>query len=147
MYFSGLKQTQQRQLVGFLWSIFLTRDDEEILGIIREPSHVAFDAIEVGNFEFLKVLMTTFPDLIWEVDERNRSIIHIAILHRHANIFNLLRDIGHIKEFISCFLDNKDQSNLLHLAAILPPPDQLNSASGAAFQMTLELSWFEVFIY
>ncbi|KAK4260725.1 hypothetical protein QN277_003803 [Acacia crassicarpa] len=139
----GLKQTQQRQLVQFVWGIFLTQDDREILGIIRVPSQVAFNAIEVGNFEFLAVLMSTYPDLIWEVDERNRSIIHIAILYRHANIFNLLQDIGPVKDFIACYLDNKDQSNLLHMAAKLAPPDRLNLVSGAAFQMTLELSWFE----
>ncbi|KAK4270687.1 hypothetical protein QN277_019465 [Acacia crassicarpa] len=139
----GLKQTQQRQLVQFLWSIFLTQDDKEILDNIRVPSHVTFNAVEVGNFEFLDVLISTYPELIWEADERNRSIIHIAILQRHADIFKLLQDIGPIKEFIASYLDNKDQSNLLHMAAKLPPLDQLNLVSGAAFQMTLELSWFE----
>ncbi|XP_028807317.1 uncharacterized protein LOC114762033, partial [Neltuma alba] len=139
----GLKQTKQLELVQFLWSIFLTQDDEKILGNIRVPSPVVFNAIEIGNCEFLAVLMGTYPELIWEVNERNQSIIHIAILHRHANIFNLLRDIGPIKDFIACFLDNKDQSNLLHMAAKLAPPDQLNLVSGAAFQMALELSWFE----
>ncbi|XP_028807318.1 uncharacterized protein LOC114762034 [Neltuma alba] len=139
----GLKEEKQRQLVQFLWSIFLTQDDEKILGNIRVPSQVVFNATEAGNFEFLTVLISTYPELIWEVDERNRSIIHIAILHRDANIFNLLQDIGPIKDFIACFLDNEDQSNLLHMAAKLAPPDKLNLVSGAAFQMTLELSWFE----
>ncbi|XP_054801065.1 ankyrin repeat-containing protein ITN1-like isoform X2 [Prosopis cineraria] len=139
----GLKQAHQLRLVKYLWSIFLTRDDKEILGNIRVPSHVVFDAIEVGNFEFLAVLTSTYPDLIWEVDERNRSIIHIAVFHRHANIFNLIQDIGPIKDFIASFLDSRDQSNLLHMAAKLAPQDRLNLVSGAAFQMTVELSWFE----
>ncbi|XP_054802909.1 uncharacterized protein LOC129306373 isoform X3 [Prosopis cineraria] len=139
----GLKQAHQLRLVKHLWSIFLIRDDKEILGNIRFPSQVVFDAVEVGNFEFLAVLTSTYPDLIWEVDERNRSIIHIAVLYRHANIFNLIQDIGPIKDFIVSFLDSRDQSNLLHMAAKLAPLDRLNLVSGAAFQMTLELSWFE----
>ncbi|XP_054810328.1 uncharacterized protein LOC129311880 [Prosopis cineraria] len=139
----GSKQSQQLQLVECLWNIFLTRDDKEILGNSRVPSQVAFNAVEVGNFGFLAELLSTYPELIWEVDERNRSIIHIAVLHRHAYIFNLIHDIGPTKNFIASFLDNRDQSNLLHMAAKLAPPDRLNSISGAAFQMSLELLWFE----
>ncbi|KAJ7969330.1 Ankyrin repeat-containing protein [Quillaja saponaria] len=82
-------------------------------------------------------------DLIWEVDNKNRSIIHIAVLHRHASIFNLIHELGSIKEIIVAFVDDEDKNNLLHLAAKLAPTDQLNLVSGAALQMQLELLWYE----
>ncbi|RYR13559.1 hypothetical protein Ahy_B04g070487 isoform F [Arachis hypogaea] len=74
-----------------------------------------------------------------------RSIIHISVLHRHASIFNLIHEVGPIKDFIVTFLDDEG-NNLLHCAAKLPPPNRLNLVSGAALQMMLELSWFEVYI-
>ncbi|KAJ7969337.1 Ankyrin repeat-containing protein [Quillaja saponaria] len=85
----------------------------------------------------------TIINLIWEVDNKNRSIIHIAVLHRHASIFNLIHELGSIKEIIVAFVDDEDKNNLLHLAAKLAPTDQLNLVSGAALQMQLELLWFE----
>ncbi|XP_028803225.1 uncharacterized protein LOC114758339 isoform X2 [Neltuma alba] len=140
---SCLRQTQQLQLVKHLWSIFLTKDDQMIMDNIKVPSQVTFNAVKVGNFEFLAELMSTYPDLIWEVDERNRSIIHVAVLHRYADIFDLIHDIGSVKDFIVPFVDNEYGDNLLHMAARLAPLDRLNLISGAAFQMTFELLWFE----
>ena len=142
--FPGLKQTQHPQLVKFLWGILLKRGDSVIMDTIKLPSQVTFDAVEIGNFEFLAELISTYPDLIWDVDERNRSIIHIAVSRRYADIFNLIHDIGPIKDFIVTFVDHEDNGNLLHIAARLAPQDRLNIVSGAAFQMTLELLWFEV---
>ncbi|KAI4332601.1 hypothetical protein L6164_017496 [Bauhinia variegata] len=84
-----------------------------------------------------------FNDLIWEADKRSRSIIHIAVLHRHASIFNLTHDIGAIKDILVTYVDKKNENNLLHLAAKLAPPKQLEAVSGAACQMSLELLWFE----
>ena len=79
-----------------------------------------------------------------EVDGRNRSISHIVVLHRHANIFNIIHEIGPIKNFIAFSLDDVDKSNLLHLATKLVPQYRLNLVLEAAFQMMLELLWFEV---
>ncbi|XP_054804182.1 uncharacterized protein LOC129307285 [Prosopis cineraria] len=140
---SGLRQTEQLQLVQCLWSRILEEDVEEIMRTIKEPSLVTFNAVEVGNFEFLAALTSTYTDLIWEVNERNHSIIHVAVRRRYADIFNLIHDIGPMKDFIVSFVDNEDKGNLLHLAARLAPPDRLNVVSGAAFQMTSELLWFE----
>ncbi|XP_028783202.1 ankyrin repeat-containing protein ITN1-like isoform X1 [Neltuma alba] len=138
-----LRQTQQLQLVKHLWSIFLAKDDGMIMDNIREPAQVTFIAVEVGNFEFLAELISTYPDLIWEVNGRNQTIIHVAILRRYADIFNLIHDIGRLKDFIVGFEDSEEEGNLLHMAARLAPQDRLNIVSGAAFQMTFELSWFE----
>ncbi|XP_061374513.1 ankyrin repeat-containing protein ITN1-like [Gastrolobium bilobum] len=130
------------ELIKRMWGIFLLLDDSEMMQNTREPSQVTFIAAEVGNFEFLSVVMSTYPDLIWEQNTMDQSIIHIAALHRHASIFNLIHEIGATRDFILTFTDEKE-NNLLHCVAKLAPPDRLNIVSGAALQMMLELHWFE----
>ncbi|KAK7355118.1 hypothetical protein VNO80_14363 [Phaseolus coccineus] len=136
------KDTPILKLVKRMWDIVVSLDDQMMMNTLTEPSQVIFIAAEVGNFEFLSVILSTYPDLIWELDAKYRSIIHIAVLHRHASIFNLIHEIGPIKEFILTFKDDQG-NNLLHYAAKQAPPNQLNMVSGAALQMMLELSWFE----
>ncbi|KAK8466040.1 hypothetical protein PHAVU_009G240633 [Phaseolus vulgaris] len=132
------------QLVRCLWNALLSLDcaGMQMIRVISEPSHVIFIAAEGGNFEILAELITSYPDLTWEVDAQNRSIIHIAVLHRHAAIFNLIHEIRSIRNFVVTYED-ADQNNLLHCAAKLAPPNQLNLVSGAAFQMMHELRWYE----
>lgn len=132
------------ELIKRLWDHILTNlNYSDIMTTINQPSHLLFSAAEAGNAVFLSELISAYPDLIWEIDSKNRTIIHIAVLHRHANIFNLLREFGAIKEFIVRFTDDDEGNNMLHVAAKLAPSTQLNQLSGAALQMQLELSWFE----
>ncbi|KAE9594295.1 putative ankyrin repeat-containing domain, PGG domain-containing protein [Lupinus albus] len=141
----GMKQHVILQLVNFLWKTILSKkhSKKEIRDIISEPSQLLFDAAEVGNFGFLSELISAYPSLIWEVDKKNRSLIHVAVLHRHASIFNLIHEIGPQKDIIVTYEEDIDKNTLLHLAAKLAPPTQLELVSGAAFQMSLEISWFE----
>jgi len=133
------------QLVKFLWTTILEKrcSTEELKEIKNEPSQLIFDAANVGNYGFLSELISAQPSLIWDVDSENRTILHIAVLHRHASIFGLIHQIGHIKDVIVTFED-EDKNTLLHLAAKLAPPGQLELVSGAAFQMCMEMLWFEV---
>lgn len=137
-----LKDPPVLKLTKRLWDIFLTLDDSEMMNAIREPSQITFLAAEVGNFEFLSVIMSTYPDLLWELNTMGRSIIHVAAFHRHANIFNLIHELGPIKEFLFTFVDDEGNT-LLHCVAEIAQSDRLNIVSGAAFQMMLELTWFE----
>ncbi|XP_054778884.1 uncharacterized protein LOC129286840 [Prosopis cineraria] len=140
---SCVKQNLVIELVRNIWKQILLLDELSMMKVIREPSQVIFDAAEVGNFEFLEELLSSYPDLMMEKDSRNRSIIHLAVLHRHASIFNLIHETGPNKDSIVSSLDSNDKCNLLHFAAKLAPPDRLDLVSGAAFQMMLELLWFE----
>ncbi|PON78909.1 Transmembrane protein [Trema orientale] len=139
----NLKQAKALELVRCLWKHVLDLGDEEVMDLIRYPSELLFDATKLGNFVFLAELISSYPDLLWETDSRNRSIIHIAVLNRHANIFNLIHEIGSIKDILATFEDD-EYNNILHLAAKLPPPERLNTVSGAALQMQQELLWFEI---
>jgi hypothetical protein len=133
------------QLVKFLWTTIVNKycGKNELKEIINYPSQLIFDAAEVGNFRFLSELVSVYPGLIWDVDSKNRTIIHIAVLHRHTSIFSFVHKIGHIKGIIVTYEDEED-NNMLHLAAKLAPREQLELVSGAAFQMCVELLWFEV---
>ncbi|XP_058726427.1 uncharacterized protein LOC131597771 [Vicia villosa] len=133
------------QLVKFLWTTILDKyyySEAELRKIRNEPFQLIFHAAKVGNFRFLSELISGYPELIWDTDCKNRTILHIAVLHRHASIFNMVLQIEYIKNFISMYTDKK-RNNLLHLAAKLAPQSQLELVSGAAFQMSLELLWFE----
>ena len=155
-YIADMKKHVMFQLVNFLWKTILRhKDHSEAFRIISVPSQLLFDAAEVGNFGFLSELISAYPSMIiWEVDNKNQSIIHTAVSYRHASIFNLVQEIGSIKEILIsyfvkennplCFQPKNKNNTLLHLAAKLAPPDRLELVSGAAFQMCLEIIWFKV---
>ncbi|KAF4376062.1 hypothetical protein F8388_022583, partial [Cannabis sativa] len=96
---------------------------------------------ELGNYQFLVELLGLYPDLVWEVDEKNRTIFHIAVLNRHENIFSLIHEIGSAKDIIITFEDDEN-NNMLHHAAILPPSHKLNIELGGTLHLEQELSLF-----
>ncbi|PON41664.1 Transmembrane protein [Parasponia andersonii] len=136
------KQSQALELVRCLWNHVLHLGHDTTMDLIRDPTELLFDATKLGNFEFLAELISSYPDLLWETNDENQSIIHVAVLYRHANIFNLIHEIGSIKDLLASYQD-EDGNNILHLAAKLAPPERLNIVSGAALQMQQELLWFE----
>ncbi|XP_062097002.1 uncharacterized protein LOC133802666 isoform X2 [Humulus lupulus] len=137
------KENQALQLVRGLWNEILVRlPNLEVNKLINRPSSLLFEAAELGNFHFLIELIRAQPDLVWDVDEKNRTIFHIAVLNRHSNIFNLIHEIGSIKDVIITFQDD-DNNNILHLAATLPPSHKFNEKFGGALKMQQELSWFK----
>ncbi|BFG34780.1 hypothetical protein CerSpe_210540 [Prunus speciosa] len=141
--YKSLKQTKALELVECLWDQILKHDDDDVMCLITKPSEVLFDATRLGNYEFLSVLINAYPDLLWETDDKNRTIFHVAVLYRHASIFNLVHETGSIKDIIVTYPDDDENNNILHLAAKLAPQNQLNLVSGAALQMQRELVWFE----
>lgn len=134
------------QVTQKAWNEVIKQDETQISELIGYPSRLLFVAAEMGNVEFLITLILSYPDVIWKVDEKNRSIFHIAIECRHEEIFKLIHEVGAIKDLIASYTD-KEQNNMLHLAAKIAPPDRLNCVSGAALQMQRELLWFEVIIF
>ncbi|RYR13525.1 hypothetical protein Ahy_B04g070474 isoform H [Arachis hypogaea] len=117
----------------------------EIFETLSNPFQLLFAAVEVGNFGFLSEILSAYPDLIRTKDNStDQTIIHKAVMHRHASIFNLIHEIGSLKDTIVTMMDTEGNT-LLHLAAKRAPPQrQLELVSGAAFQMCLELVWFKV---
>ncbi|KAM4088131.1 hypothetical protein ACB094_07G047500 [Castanea mollissima] len=101
-----------------------------------------FEAAKMGNAELLIIVIRSYPDLIWKTDAKCGSIFHIAVLYRQETVFNLIYEIGAIKDMLLTYTDDEDQ-NILHLAGKLAPASRLNTVSGAALQMQRELLWFK----
>ncbi|KAK9681621.1 hypothetical protein RND81_10G015700 [Saponaria officinalis] len=130
------------ELVQRLWNEVVKHEDEDISHLIGYPWRLLFVAAKLGKVEFLTVLIRSYPDLIWKVDENRCSIFHIAIIHRHEEIFNLIYEIGAIKDLIATYKDDHG-NNMLHLASKLAPHNRLNTVYGAALQMQREILWFK----
>ncbi|VVA36573.1 PREDICTED: ankyrin [Prunus dulcis] len=137
-----LKRTPGLQLLKRLWEEIMWQSDRTVTDVIRKPSHVLFMATKLGNLEFVAELIGSYPDLIWETDDCNRSLFHVAVMYHHARIFNLVHKLGLYKDFVLSFKDDK-KSNILHLAAQLAPPHQSNMVPKPALQMQRDLLWFK----
>ncbi|KAK9062038.1 hypothetical protein SSX86_019222 [Deinandra increscens subsp. villosa] len=105
-------------------------------------SRILFLAAEMGNVTFVVELIRQYPDLIWKVNDNNQSIFHIAVKHRHEGIYNLLYEIGSMKDLITPLKDRKD-NNMLHLVGKSAKQKRLEDVSGVALQMQRELLWFK----
>ncbi|KAJ4975625.1 hypothetical protein NE237_000731 [Protea cynaroides] len=133
---------QAVEVVKVIWNEILLLKGWQISAILTEPSRPLFTAVELGIVEFISVLVQSYPDLIWKVDDESRSIFHTAVAYRHEKIFNLIYNIGALKDLIASYVDSND-NNMLHLAANLAPSSRLNTISGAALQMQREYQWFK----
>ncbi|MFS7927990.1 putative PGG domain, ankyrin repeat-containing domain superfamily [Helianthus anomalus] len=113
-------------------------------GINREKysSQIVFIAAEIGNTKFLVELIHRYPDLMWKVNDDNQTIFHIAVKHRHEGIYNLLYEIGSMKDFVFRHED-ADDNNMLHLVGKRAMKERLANVSGPALQMQRELLWFK----
>nr|GEV99053.1 ankyrin repeat-containing protein [Tanacetum cinerariifolium] len=106
------------------------------------PSRVLFVAAELGNTEFIVELIRKYPDLIWKKDDRNQSIFHTAVSHRHVNIYNLVYEIGSMKDSI-VVLKDPDENSMLHLVGKMPHENRWHDVTGAAFQLQHQLLWYK----
>ncbi|KAL2926548.1 Ankyrin repeat-containing protein ITN1 [Bienertia sinuspersici] len=104
------------QLTQKLWNEIIKLKEEDISNLIVYPWRLLFVATKLGK-----------------VDENRRTIFHIAIIHRHEEIFRLIYEIGAIKDLIATFKDDHG-NNMLHLASKLAPPHRLNSVSAGGRQ-------------
>ncbi|KAG6730547.1 hypothetical protein I3842_01G086000 [Carya illinoinensis] len=144
---SALQQSfdaSAHRLVDCLWEK-LGDDDKRFSPTAVDEQHMMkllVEATEIGNLEFLVILIRSYPDLIWQVDKEYGSLFHVAVKHRQERIFNLIYEIGVSYGYLVTFC-TKEENSLLHLAGQLPSPDRLNIVSGAALQMQRELLWFQ----
>ncbi|XP_074291825.1 uncharacterized protein LOC141618630 isoform X2 [Silene latifolia] len=132
------------EVVKALLEIVLKEDQESQSRLMTHPWRLLFKAVEVGNVEFVTTLVSRYPDLIWKLDDKNRSIFHVAVQFRRESIFRLIFEIGAIKDLLVTYVDEETSVNILHLAALIPSSDRLNCVSGAALQMQREILWFKV---
>ncbi|KAJ0013845.1 hypothetical protein Pint_21542 [Pistacia integerrima] len=87
-------------------------------------------------------LVENLWEKILKKDENERTIFHIAIIHRHTNVFDQIYEIGFNKQIVASYKDFEENS-ILHLAAKYPDTKQASSVPGAAFEMQQELIIFK----
>uniref|UniRef100_UPI001CB955FA protein ACCELERATED CELL DEATH 6-like n=1 Tax=Erigeron canadensis TaxID=72917 RepID=UPI001CB955FA len=151
------KDSDVVELLKVIWGKVAMLPMEEVDDIIRGPasevtkegikttvykSRVLFLAANMGNTRFIIELIQSCPDLIWMVDDKGLSIFHMAVKHRQAKIYNLLHEIGSMKDRITRMKD-KEGNNMLHLVGISAKPRRFQNVSGVALQMQRELLWFQ----
>ncbi|KAL9832305.1 putative ankyrin repeat-containing domain, PGG domain, ankyrin repeat-containing domain superfamily [Arabidopsis thaliana] len=140
-YLEAKMRTLAHRLVEKLWYLILPT--ENFIEFIKSFSGLLFDAAELGNVEFLVILIRSHLDLLWIVDNNNRTLFHVAALYRHENIFSLIYELGGIKDLIASYKEKQSKDTLLHLVARLPPMNRQQVGSGAALHMQKELLWFK----
>ncbi|PWA63697.1 ankyrin repeat-containing domain, PGG domain protein [Artemisia annua] len=146
------------QLLKLIWNAIAEKPRSEIDKIIRGqpaagdmdqntkktyPSRILFVAAKMGNTRFVIELIRQYPDLIWKLDDKHRSIFHIAIKRRHEGIYNLLYEIGAMKDLITPIKDVRG-NNMLHLVGKSASRKRRHQdVSGVALQMQRQLLWFK----
>ncbi|KAJ9553635.1 hypothetical protein OSB04_017680 [Centaurea solstitialis] len=118
------------------------------LGPIRDPyteiqtsSSILFVAAEMGNTRFVIELLRTYPDLIWKANGDNHTVFHIAVMHRYQGIYNLLYEIGAMKDMITPLRDING-NNMLHLVGKTSVKMRAQMTK-ASLLMQRELLWFK----
>ncbi|KAJ0564323.1 hypothetical protein HanRHA438_Chr07g0319891 [Helianthus annuus] len=140
------KKDNAMKLLRLIWGYIAKKPKKEIDDILRGPRDVVMqDDKEPVSLEKRSNLIRLYPDLIWKVDDNNQSIFHVAVAHRHEGIYNLLYDIGSMKDLISPLRDRND-NNMLHLVGKCAKQKQLKDVSGVALKVQRELLWFKVYI-
>ncbi|EOY30271.1 Ankyrin repeat-containing-like protein [Theobroma cacao] len=115
-------------------------DPQKAANIFADP---LFQAVSHGIPEIIENILVSFPIAVQFRDNDGRNIIERAVLYRRHNVFNLIYRMNRqTKHALAEDLD-RFQTNILHLAGILAPQDQLNLVSSAALQMQRELQWFK----
>ncbi|XP_076945701.1 uncharacterized protein LOC143616885 [Bidens hawaiensis] len=106
------------------------------------PTRVLFVAAKSGNTRFITEIIRLYPDAIWKVDDKGKTIFHLAIKRRQAKIYNLLYEIGAMKDLITPMKDAKG-NNMLHMVAKSGKENRFQDLSGVVLQMQRELLWFK----
>ncbi|XP_035846289.1 uncharacterized protein LOC110942046 isoform X13 [Helianthus annuus] len=150
----GEKESEALQLLKIIWKSIATMAKTEIADIIRGPplglgaiksypSRVLFVAAKMGNTRFIVELIRSYPDLIWKQDDKGKTIFHLAIKRRQEKIYNMLYEIGAMKDLITPIKDKKG-NNMLHMVSKSAKQSRFQNVSGVAFQMQRELLWFKL---
>ncbi|KAF2318357.1 hypothetical protein GH714_005925 [Hevea brasiliensis] len=101
-----------------------------------------FSAIQYGIIEVVIEMLKANPNLLTVLNTNRRGILQSAVQHRQEKIFSLIYVLDTRKYMLISGIDEW-KNNILHIAAILAPPDRLAHISGAALQMQRELQWYK----
>ncbi|KAL8257621.1 hypothetical protein R6Q59_029662 [Mikania micrantha] len=110
-------------------------------GTIQHSLRILFAAAESGNTRFIIELLRSCPDLMLSKNDDGLTLFHIAVMHRHQEIYNLLHEIGDSSNYVY-MLHDKLGNNMLHLIG-KTSKEMTSKMSRAAPIMQHELMWFK----
>ncbi|VFQ96376.1 unnamed protein product [Cuscuta campestris] len=116
------------------------KDHKQVVAVAKSAM---FEAARLDMDTVVTSILDTCPTIVYCLDDNKCSVFHIAVENRSENVFNLLCQKSIQMRDLAEMVDVHG-NGILHLAGKLAPPHKLNSVSGAALQMQLELQWFEV---
>ncbi|GKV07282.1 hypothetical protein SLEP1_g19077 [Rubroshorea leprosula] len=132
----------------------------EVIRLICDKSSPILNEIQCGQSRAveatLQAIKNGIPDIVIEIAKANdnilrgntdpedssRNIFACAIAHRQEEVARFLHRFAEEGTNMVIALD-EDKNNILHLAAKLAPPHQLDCISGSALQLQSELRWFK----
>ncbi|RAL45013.1 hypothetical protein DM860_003772 [Cuscuta australis] len=115
------------------------KDHKQVVAVAKSAM---FEAARLDMDTVVTSILDTCPTIVYCLDDNKCSVFHIAVENRSENVFNLLCQKSIQMRDLAEMVDVHG-NGILHLAGKLAPPHKLNSVSGAALQMQLELQWFE----
>lgn len=131
-------------LFDLLWECTITHQDIEAGQLYDfNTCSLVFIATKCGNYHFLVLLISKDPVFLYKIDSSRHSIFHIAVKYRHVDIFNLIYEMMGMKDLMVTYTEEDTRNNMLHLAGILAPQQQLNNIPGAALKMQHEVLWYK----
>ncbi|KAM0042744.1 putative ankyrin repeat-containing domain, PGG domain, ankyrin repeat-containing domain superfamily [Helianthus debilis subsp. tardiflorus] len=139
------EDTDALKVLEIIWErTTKTMDNEKIQSMLKvsTSSRILFDAAERGNTRFIVEVLRRYPDLMFETNEDEHTIFHIAVMHRNRGICNLLYEIGDGSRNNICLLTDKNRNNILHLVG-KSSKKMTTKMSGASLLMQRELLWFQ----
>ncbi|KAG5517414.1 hypothetical protein RHGRI_037973 [Rhododendron griersonianum] len=104
-----------------------------------------YRATKLGIHEVIEEIVESFPIFAMVRQKDGWNLFQMAVIERHANVFNLIHQMEDFRTVIVSWKDDFG-NNLLHLAGRRSPQNKLNLISGAALQMQRELQWFQVIV-
>ncbi|XP_021763058.1 uncharacterized protein LOC110727793 [Chenopodium quinoa] len=135
-------------LVVRLWDEVLRhrRDCNNVPKLMSpHPWKLLFTAVEVGNVEFVTTILSSYPDLIWKLNDEHQSILHVAVQYRREKIFRLVLEIDVVKDLLAICVNDSNGNNILHLVGLLSPDVcyGLRPSNSAFIVMHREMLWFK----
>ncbi|PON82513.1 Ankyrin repeat-containing protein [Trema orientale] len=141
----GLKHIYEMKLVHHHSFKLLSLISQEMKALdqnmVNTLCEALWEATARGNVEFFVSVLQMVPELIWHQNEKGSTIFMHAIEFRQPKIFSLIHGFAS-KQAMATETDNSG-NNMLHVAGLLAPSNQLNRIQGAALQMQRELQWFK----
>ena len=104
-------------------------------------------AAEVGNLDFIKVMVEAKPELLNVANATTKSgILSYAIKHRQGKIVDFAFEQNPGKWLKASFTDEMG-NNMLHQAVMLGSWSQRDSNSGWVLKLQKDFQWFEVIVH